>query len=447
MTTDFLRFGTELDGWRPLIEHPIERRRLISFEPIIGQISGGIGDALQAIGVGADTAASVAQIATPALIGAGGGALAGALGGNAGLGALAGAGAGALYGGYNAFGGSGALRQMLGIPGATAFGGETGMDTTSALPSSQANFEAPTGAATDASGNPVLGTSVSDTGVPLAKPAPGSIGGSSFSPLGAATNSKGISNTGLALGALAALASALGKNAQSNQPYNTATLPGPSATAATQGPLFNAPANPTGYINRQPLTPTLPGAGYNMQGATPADYAKSYFNYGPEPLFFSNNAVNLGKPFARGGAAREPMFAAGGATGDVSGPGDGQSDSVPAKLRNGSFVFNADVVNAFGSGSSEAGKQKLEEARRHLNPKGNGGMASGGGALTTNARLSRDEVVWSPEDVDAIGGGDNDKGADRLDKMRKKVMSDRGIKQVVPRKVKKSPLEYLRKAA
>lgn len=436
---DFRRFGTELDGWTPSLLDEVERRRMLSWEPIVGAVSGGIGDALQAVGVGADTAANIASVATPALIGAGGGALAGAIGGNPLAGALGGGALGALYGGYNVLTANGTtpLAQALGLS-----GGAT------PLPGSDAS-----GVTTDAAGNPVTGSSVNANGVPTAKPVVDSSGnvttsGSSFSPSGVASNAKGISQTQLALGALAALGSALSKNSQQNQPFNATSLPGPSSTAATQGPLFNTPLNATGYLNRTAATPALPGAGYQMAGGTPQSYANSYFNYGPEPTFFSNNNVNLGKSFSRGGAAHgdEPMFRSSGGGADVDGPGDGQSDSVPAKLPDGSFVWNADVVNAFGSGSSNAGKRALEAARRSL-PVQPRGHAKGGALSQVNAHLSKDEVVWSPEEVDAVGGGDNQRGAKVLDKVRRKVMSDRGIKSIVPKPVRKSPLQYLAGAA
>jgi hypothetical protein len=45
----------------------------------------------------------------------------------------------------------------------------------------------------------------------------------------------------------------------------------------------------------------------------------------------------------------------------VTGPGDGQSDDIPAMLADGEFVFPADVVSALGNGSTKAGSEKLYE--------------------------------------------------------------------------------------
>ena len=53
----------------------------------------------------------------------------------------------------------------------------------------------------------------------------------------------------------------------------------------------------------------------------------------------------------------------------VAGPGDGQSDDIPAMLADGEFVFPADVVSALGNGSTKAGSDKLykmmHEIRAH----------------------------------------------------------------------------------
>jgi hypothetical protein len=67
-----------------------------------------------------------------------------------------------------------------------------------------------------------------------------------------------------------------------------------------------------------------------------------------------------------GGGMPTPLMAAGGKLrvdfrhGDaVTGPGDGQSDDIPAMLADGEFVFPADVVAAIGNGSTKAGSDKL----------------------------------------------------------------------------------------
>jgi uncharacterized protein YoaH (UPF0181 family) len=110
-----------------------------------------------------------------------------------------------------------------------------------------------------------------------------------------------------------------------------------------------------------------------------------YFNYGqltdidlaqsPGTGVLYSKAGGLATPlFAGGGNTRHGKYSGGGLgvvehsgkarldfrTGDaVTGPGDGQSDDIPAMLADGEFVFPADVVAALGNGSTKAGSDKL----------------------------------------------------------------------------------------
>lgn len=110
-----------------------------------------------------------------------------------------------------------------------------------------------------------------------------------------------------------------------------------------------------------------------------------YFNYGqqtdinlpqaPGTQMLYSKAGGLATPlFAGGGTTRHGRYAGGGLgvmehsgkarldfrTGNaVTGPGDGQSDDIPAMLADGEFVFPADVVAALGNGSTKAGSDKL----------------------------------------------------------------------------------------
>jgi len=119
----------------------------------------------------------------------------------------------------------------------------------------------------------------------------------------------------------------------------------------------------------------------------------SYFNYGQDnnidqilnpgtvtdPLYktelLTAKKGGLATPLmAGGGTTRYGKYAGGGLnvinhsgkdridfrTGNaVTGPGDGQSDDIPAMLADGEFVFPADVVAALGNGSTKAGSDKL----------------------------------------------------------------------------------------
>lgn len=50
----------------------------------------------------------------------------------------------------------------------------------------------------------------------------------------------------------------------------------------------------------------------------------------------------------------------------VTGPGDGRSDSIPARLSNGEYVMDAETVSMLGDGSSDAGARKLDQLRENL---------------------------------------------------------------------------------
>jgi hypothetical protein len=84
---------------------------------------------------------------------------------------------------------------------------------------------------------------------------------------------------------------------------------------------------------------------------------------------FQMRSGGLVPPFAGGG----PLTMAAGKLrkdyrqGDaVKGPGDGQSDDIPAMLADGEFVIPADVVAALGNGSNKAGADKLYDMMHNI---------------------------------------------------------------------------------
>lgn len=62
------------------------------------------------------------------------------------------------------------------------------------------------------------------------------------------------------------------------------------------------------------------------------------------------------------GAGRRPM----GALGLLRGPQPGQEDGVPIAASHGEYVFDADVVAALGDGNTEAGARKLDVMRENI---------------------------------------------------------------------------------
>lgn len=132
----------------------------------------------------------------------------------------------------------------------------------------------------------------------------------------------------------------------------------------------------------------------NTIGEQPMSQQDAYFSYG-KPTGIDDilraqttdeyQRFNTNTMTAKEGGLATPLFAGGGTTrygynsggalptvahsgkervdfrqGDaVTGPGDGQSDDIPAMLADGEFVIPADVVSALGNGSTKAGSDKL----------------------------------------------------------------------------------------
>jgi hypothetical protein len=102
-----------------------------------------------------------------------------------------------------------------------------------------------------------------------------------------------------------------------------------------------------------------------------------YFSYGSEP-----SVASVLAPYKRGGGVQDPtssgkimvspLQAASG--GDVEhkgshyvqGAGGGQDDLIPAKLADGEYVFDAEIVAALGDGSNKEGARKLDEFREAI---------------------------------------------------------------------------------
>ena len=141
------------------------------------------------------------------------------------------------------------------------------------------------------------------------------------------------------------------------------------------------------YIVQNPGRAAMIGGGaMNMMGNRPElpeekKYrgALSRFNYNPDtyiPAFQSGGITDIDVPpvtnykspvtmMASGGVSDLGTYSDGGRL--LKGPGDGMSDSIPAKigrkqparLADGEFVVPADVVSGLGNGSTDAGAKQL----------------------------------------------------------------------------------------
>ena len=145
----------------------------------------------------------------------------------------------------------------------------------------------------------------------------------------------------------------------------------------------------------QPMQQTPQQTQQTQQAQQPQQPEQSYFSYGTANDIDAilNPLKGMGTTFtpysleAKEGGLASVLMAQGGTTGTrhgryaagglntvehsgkmrvdfrkgdaVTGPGDGQSDDIPAMLADGEFVFPADVVAALGNGSTKAGSDKL----------------------------------------------------------------------------------------
>lgn len=297
---------------------------------------------------------SITAIAAPAIQGAGIGALSSLVTGkDPGMSALIGGGIGGAYG---AFGNNGPLSSWIGGGGDPSVVGTSaaddpymrGGDLKAAAPASENGWSDANATRSPLAANASSTAAGARTGL-------GSIFGDSG-------GTGGISKTTLALGALAALGSAMSKPQQGTWP-----LPG-AAQNPNVGPTWNQPLN-TSAPGRTATNPWPNGSGPN------------YWAYGgPEASYFTNNSLKS-YGFADGGEVDDPQdmqgalgMAAGGQRevstdyGDhyVEGPGDGQSDSIPAKLSDGEYIFDSATVSRIGQGSNSAGAKKLDEVREAI---------------------------------------------------------------------------------
>ena len=179
---------------------------------------------------------------------------------------------------------------------------------------------------------------------------------------------------------------ALTRPAPPQQPQSTMmqrmTAANPMAThAAPAGGLPMRPQVRMADGGPAPLPPGfgIPSNGYN---APQVNMAQSKLEQGAGnglqrgPRKVGVNSSNPG--MATGGAlsgslgTSQPM-----ASRHVQGPGDGTSDSIPARLAAGEFVLSSDVVSSLGNGDNKAGARRLDEFMKSIRKHKATGMSKG----------------------------------------------------------------------
>jgi hypothetical protein len=148
---------------------------------------------------------------------------------------------------------------------------------------------------------------------------------------------------------------------------------------ASQSPMFSFDfAKPTSNLSftnplARPAPTTLPTP--TTSPTKMADGGAAYYTYGQhvDPMQYLQGMAQGG--MAHGGlnevhhADNAPLvqgrkdYRAGSA---VTGPGDGQSDDIPAMLADGEYVFDSDTVAQLGNGSTKAGSKILDKFREEI---------------------------------------------------------------------------------
>ncbi len=338
-----------------------------------------VGSGLAAAGLTGPQVAAVAPIVTKGLIGAGGGALvSGLTTGKPLAGAITGGIGGAALG---AFGGaSGPLATSLGIGGGAAnalIGGTVGALGSAATKGDPLmggltggalgylGSYLPEGVPSPTSLDPSwfnANGSLNEMGQAALGSASGGISPAAATAAGGAGAGSGlfgskIAGPALALGALAAGAGALGNNGQkTTTPTGSGSTPGPESVAQTLGPYFNQGLNKD-VLGRATANPWAAGV-------------PSYWSYGgPEQSYFTNNSLKSFGFADGGGVLSYPTddgreFSTEYGDSHVRGPGDGTSDSIEARLSDGEYVLTESELSRIGNGNNDYGAEKLDRLRK-----------------------------------------------------------------------------------
>lgn len=172
------------------------------------------------------------------------------------------------------------------------------------------------------------------------------------------------------------LAVSLGKEAYQNALPGMLSTYGPMAAvglgAAYLGGAFKPiPAEEPANMDQFKTT------GADLLAQDPSKYGLSFggvnTTYGPNPYARKNNpyqtaAAPAPVALAKGGIASLKDFPR--KNGPIDGPGTGTSDSVPAMLSDGEFVFTAKAVRAMGQGSRRKGAKRMYALMKQLEAKG-----------------------------------------------------------------------------
>ena len=175
----------------------------------------------------------------------------------------------------------------------------------------------------------------------------------------------------------------------------TAAMPGMLSTYGPMAAVGLGAAYLGGAFKPEPVAPPsninqFTTTGKDLLAREPSTYGLTYgggtTTYSPNPYAttvptgLSNTAAYTGNPYANIYSTVQPTRLAKGGiasledfprkTGPIDGPGTGTSDSVPAMLSDGEFVFTAKAVRAMGKGSRRKGAKRMYALMKQLEAKG-----------------------------------------------------------------------------
>ena len=249
------------------------------------------------------------------------------------------------------------------------------------------------------------------------------------------------------------------------QPFPTTTKKTVSCTtsAPVQQPLLpnyiqpaSSPLTGTNLYSSSNQSPSLYLSPLQSSGLTPSQQNKLYdpnaeilgatttpniVTGSAQPTNYIFPAESRVVGFKDGGGAHVPEFITGHTGHYAQGRGTGQSDDIPALLKDGDYVMDADIVAALGDGSNKAGAEALHHFMNQFPHKHYEGHSTGG---HISAMIADGEFVFPSSLVTALGGGSNKEGAKKLDEMREKIREHKRSASVnkIPPKAK-SPLSYM----
>jgi hypothetical protein len=256
---------------------------------------------------------------------------------------------------------------------------------------------------------------------------------------GNATNNPTSSTTTSPLGSVGSSGSNSSSGSSSQSPPLGSSAYNPlAATVLSTGTVLNrSPLEQALGVSEATLEPSQLDQ-LNSQNTNP--YMPQNISEGSPDIKFAKDGGSMG---GLGRYEHKPEFVTGHTGYYAQGGGTGQSDDIPALLKDGDYVMDADIVAALGDGSNKAGAEALHHFMEQFPHKHYENHSTGG---HINAMIADGEFVFPSSLVTALGGGSNKEGAKKLDDMREKIREHKRSASTnkIPPKAK-SPLSYMEK--